>query len=371
MNTTFLAQTLATTGKKAMDRGLDISKQAGTPSLIEYARPAIVQPLVLTESRLQYDEVMPDLMQAAITIVQSYYLAAASIMASGEEVNIMRTLRRLNPDPSHRGRDIDLEDYDSGLPSFDLEDESDRDVRERHRAEDRYEKDYQRKEDQAHRDSGIKTTVKRADEAVNLSVGRQIQVQFGDNKNIDVTIKLAARVIPSDVAVNVWSSGQEDTSVKGRWHKFRSGEINFKEWAFLTDLAESHRKTLGKDKTGIYRQQMSKQRAHLMQAALTGDLSVARASNVHIMSRETATAVCNNFRGNLMDFKTRERFFEESLGLILIVLDSRTDRVEFYTRTMEEGIGLSARELKSKGGSDAFSNDLIKIFTGQQPAGRF
>lgn len=322
-------------------------------SLIEYSNPALVRAVTMIESRLVNHEDMDSINQMILSGFTSIYMSAISIASSSQEVRILRTLSKLNPDQDtarNAPPTISLES-DQTTPAID----------QRNPLNNNYRADLGKP-----LSSGGVKEIDSLSKNANLAIGRTVEAKFGDNV-VNISVGLAPVIVNSETVVNYLSGAGEDISYLGRLNKFKSGMASLSEWVFCTDLLSMHRKTLAHDASGLYKDNLRRNRSKLSNF-LTGRVSVAKASNIIVITRETANELGRVLRGDLDDFRTREKFFKDSLGMMLVIVDERRDRLVMMMRSRNETHDYSLREIKNKGGSDSAMSDMLKTMVTAKPS---
>src|SRR5690606_15487449 len=115
---------------------------------------------------------------------------------------------------------------------------------------------------------------------------------------------------------------------------------------FCQDLIDDHRRNLLRDKSGNYQRTLERRNKNRLTAVITGTPSLATASNLYVISEQTAKELENKIGGKLMDFKTRESVFKETYGMILTVVDTEWEQVTMFHRSIDAPTMFSIKELK-------------------------
>ena len=216
-------------------------------------------------------------------------------------------------------------------------------------------------------------TVKTLKEIADLSVGKIFMVDIEDGLHrlqLPVSIRLMASSLPPKQLVHILSHDSKDTSVKERFHAWRSGRLEFwRDIVACSDLIDAHRDTIMKDKTGIYSDILKRNRTNQFAALLSGDPSIATASNIAIISDDTASQIEDEIGGRLHDFKTRQKIFAKTYLMFLVVIDKQYERVTFYHRGINQATELGVRDLKaSQKGNGPDVSEILRAYTmGQNP----
>lgn len=212
-----------------------------------------------------------------------------------------------------------------------------------------------------------KDTIKTLSELADLSVGKIFNVEITDGMHqmtLPVSIRLMASAIPSGTLAQILSMGSEDTSVKERYHGWKSGRLEFiRDIILCQDLIDQHRKNLMDDKSGIYNDILKRNRSNQLTTLLSGTPSVATASNIAIISTDVAEEIEASVNGRLKDFKTRQQIFKKTYLMILIVIDKQFDRVTFYHRGINHATELGVRDLKANNrGSGPDVSEILRAY---------
>ena len=218
-----------------------------------------------------------------------------------------------------------------------------------------------------------KDTTRDLKELADLSVGKIFMVDIEDGLHrlqLPVSIRLMASSLPPKQLIHILSHDSQDTSVKERFHAWRSGRLEFwRDVVACSDLIDAHRSTIMKDKTGIYSDILKRNRTNQLAALLSGDPSIATASNIAIISDDSAAEIETAVGGRLHDFKTRQKIFSKTYLMFLVVIDKQYERVTFYHRGINQATELGVRDLKaSQKGNGPDVSDILRAYTmGQNP----
>lgn len=219
-----------------------------------------------------------------------------------------------------------------------------------------------------------KDTLATVKELSNLSVGKEVAVDVSDGLHqgtIICNVRLIASSMPSADLVHILSVGNEDRSVKERFHAWRSGRLELiKDAFFCRDLIRAHRKALMKDKDGMYANILARRRGNQLSTVLSANPSVATASNLAVISSEAAEQLELAVGGKLKDFKTREKIFDKTALMILAVVDKAWGQVTFYHDGIPQPTQLTMSALKSANkGSGPDVSEILKAYrAGSNPS---
>lgn len=318
----------------------EVIRSSQTDSLVEYTRSTRVEPMVLLDTRAAQLPYIEDVLNNGLNIFAGYYLQAVSLAVDVGSVNVVRLLDRLNPNRNPVdtfANSFSRESFKHGLP-FPGQSMS-----------------QEARGDQSDFSQGIKMV----NESTNLSVGKMIDVNIqsgGQKSSIPVAIRLRVNTIRPDVLTHTLSLDSKDTTAKERWHQWRSGQIEFfKDLVMAQDLIDQHKNNMIKDKSGYYKSRSRQKRSNAI-SALLGGMSVATASSIFVMTKETSKELESNLRGRLSKFKTREKLFKETYAMMIFVVDPDWEQLTIYHRSIESPTEASIREIqrsnRSKNGPD-------------------
>jgi len=203
-------------------------------------------------------------------------------------------------------------------------------------------------------------------DTANLSVGKMLEVSVTDNgqtARFPVQLRLIASLIAPRNLVHILGDLSKNMTIKERYHMWRAGQLEFvKDIVFCTDLIDNHRRTLAQDSTRTYRNILKTRNSNGLAAIFRGSPSLATASNLCVMSSETVKELERDARGRISDGRFRQRIFEGSYLMVLVVVDEKWESVTFYHRGIDLPTELNLRDIKgaSKGGSS--TADIMEIF---------
>jgi hypothetical protein len=355
---------LASIGIGAIRHAVEVIAATRADSLIEYSKPARVEPVCLVDADVLYLPETFDAMQTLQSMFAGYYLQAIALSSTIGRVSVMGKLDQFNPnrDPLTAAAGSQLfdivpkaismlsqESYQDALPYFGKPALEEKDITP---------------------NTGVsigKDALKEIREVSQLSVGKMLSVEIEDNGHkgvIPVAIRLIAVDTPTDSLVHILSLGNKDTSMKERYHAWRSGRIEFfRDFVLCLDLIKAHRKNLMNDADGTFTNIVKRQRNNQLSAILSANPSVATASNMVITSANTIAKLELEINGKFDNFRVREKLFSETSLMIVAVLDTQWDRVKFYHRSIPDITSLPYKALKSlTKGDGADIGEILKAY---------
>jgi len=317
-------------------------------SLADVTKLTRVEPLTIVSSDLLNVEYMKDVNNSLLNLFSAYYLQAVSIAGAITSVDVIKVLDKLNP---NRG-DVTLLSLESH-PSACLEN---------------YKYELPKSKSVA---LELDTTDKKhLNESSNLSVGKIIEVDISTGANaegkpisvkVPIAIRLLNTVVSTETIVQLLAGKTEDRSLTERYFAWRSGRISFiRDLILCQDLIDEQKRRSIKDESGVFDKIMNRVISAKKWGAFTNNPSLVVASNIFVVSEQVAKEIEVSVGGKLTKSSIRNKLFENTYAMILVVVDREWERVTFYTRGMDDYTELSAKEIKavSKGGSDIA--DILK-----------
>lgn len=363
--------TTLTTVAKFINDVRDNINYYSTRSLSDATKLTRVEPLTILSKDLINLEYMPDVQQSLLSLFSAYYLQAISVLTTINNVEVVKVLDRLNPNRDETGwlmqtslesasiREMALESYEYALPGTQgvaLED----------------------KNDNADQISILS----------NLSVGKLLNVQIAYNANteetgttekednkdkvrrpqavsIPVQVRLLASVIPNSTITHLLALKTEDNGIVERFHAWRAGRIGFiKDLIFCQDLVDEYKKALVQDETDTLQEILRRVNNAKKFGLLTKNPSLVSASNLFVISEQVAKDIEQRLGGKLSNPRIRQKAFENTYAMIIVVVDREWERVTFYTRGVASSTDLSIKEIKNS--SKGKGQDVMDIFRAMQ-----
>ena len=335
----------------------DLMRAAKSDSIIEYTKPTRVEPMTIIEDRIKLLPYAHDLMQTLTTIYAGYYLQAVGISVNVGKIDVIRLLDKLNPERSPfdsamgtAGYMMSTESYQHALPrpgrTPSLE-----------------------AAPQIPQSAGGfgKDQVLKLQENTNLSVGKLLEVQVescGHKATFPVSLRLIVNNADETTLAHTLGIGSKDISMSARWHGMRSGQLKYiEDGIFCQDLIDDHRKALMRD-TGFYAATLARRNKNVMSAIVSGQPSVATASNIVVITKDLQKKLEGQIGGRLSDFNTRERIFKNTYVMLMVVVDPEWGHVTIYHRSLERPTELTDKELKSA--SKSSGPDIAEILKAYQ-----
>lgn len=211
-----------------------------------------------------------------------------------------------------------------------------------------------------------KDTNKLFTDAANMSVGKVIEVCFGDGAqrvSMNVFVRLMVKLVASTSIVNMLSlNTREETDLYERFQLYRADAIDLADLLTGRDIIAKRKKHILQDKSGAYKEILQKNIKNVSAGLLSGKASVNNASNIMITTSDAMNAIEANMGGSMDSSRFRQTLFDESFMLILAVVDPGDMRARFYYNGMEEYTDVSLRSLKTAAAKSPDIMDFLKAY---------
>lgn len=213
---------------------------------------------------------------------------------------------------------------------------------------------------------GINTVLKDSPE---LAVGKLLEVTLREGKEeykVPVTIRLAPIISDPDLLVEAAITRFGGTgSYLTRKAGWKSGRLKLiQDGLFTVDLARKHRNMLIKDVDGVYAAMTPQKSQGMLATIITSQPSLAMASNMMFLSKESAQAIEAKLGGSFDNQKFREAMFERTGVMLLVVVDTAWDSVTFYYDSIAHKLQVPVSKLTAsnkKDGPDV--NEVLRALT--------
>lgn len=340
---------LSTTGKIG-----DLIRAGKANSLTEFTASAHVLPVFLMDAGVSIMPEAESFVGGALNYWAATYLMAAQMSVNIGEINVTRQLERLN---SRRkpvdsgigllGSLLSMESYANGLPNLDKPaavgfnmESNDSSLK---------------SEPTAQTGKGV---VDRIESNSQLSLGKTIEVNWeskGEKGTIVVSVRPSVHTTPASSMINILSIGTKNLSAAEQRHSIKSGNMHwFYDGILASNAIKEMRKARVQDNTGYYADALARARKNKLAAMLSLNPSVATFSSVFFISADTALELESSANIRLSNYKDRQRMFENSFGMVLVVVDPRWKTCSIYSHGIEDFTKVSFSQLagvsKGKGG---------------------
>ena len=344
-------------------------------SLAGYTAAARVEPSVFVGSDLIYKPWISDILQTTQSLFAGMWLTAADMVtAQINGVSVLQVLDPLNPN-----RDPDYAAFAKNLAKrVGVESEKRYFSRENYKwalpTKKQIEMAMMARE--ADNTNGGGNNVRRNIEAVaddrlnrtindgsNLVAGKLLSIRttIGNQVNdMRIALRMSVQEIPEEVLVELVGDKSINQSFKERLFDVAAGKIGWMDLIFCMDLFRERKRLIAKDKTEIVRQVRERQLKHKRAGLMTGNASMAEMSNIYVISTDTSDQLKARFGLDLDNFQQRQKAFENTSGMIFVVVDIDNERATFYTDTIARSTNIGLVDIKTA--NKAKDGNIMDIF---------
>lgn len=346
---------LSTTGKIG-----DLIRSGKANSLSEFTASAHILPVFLMDNGVSISPEAEAIVGGMLNYWAACYLMAAQMSVNIGEINITRQLERLNT----RRKPLDasigmistllhMESYTNGLPNPNQADLAGIKLESNDSELDR-----------PLTSSTAKGVVDRIETNSKLSIGKTIEINWsskGETGTVVTSIRPAIRVATDDSMVNILSIGTKNITFKERMHGMKSGQLHWLyDGLFATDVIKEMRKARITDNTGYYVEALARSRKNKLSGILSLNPSVATFSSVFLITSDTARDLEARSNINLDKFQDRQKMFENSFGMVLVIVDKAWKNCKIYTHGIEDYTTVSFAQMD--GANKGKNGDIKEIF---------
>lgn len=350
------------------------AKHTKTSSLVDVTAVARVEPLVIIDSdSFNAEQYIGPVIQCAHTIFTAYYLQAVSLFGAVGNINIAKTLDKLNPNrkPDASGfitHMILSQGMESAQGTMNFASEDPFGLGLENFALPTYGMEAKDAQDETVRPNDAKFSEKAlatVSEQSNLSVGKLVNVTVtdqGQSATFPIQIRLIANEMPQSPMLKLLSMQGLDRTWSERYWKWRAGRIGFvKDLILMQDLVREDKRAMMEDSTGIIDEIMRRAKNNKLAGFFSKNASMNEAANILVFSEETARQLKQQHNIDIDNAKQRQTVFDGSYAMIMVKIDREYERVTFYINGMPLGTSMNRTELKSNAGKNS-STDLVEVF---------
>lgn len=328
-----------------------------TNSYMDITKLTRVEPLVaVSRDLLPVTELTSNLMPVLLNMFSGYYLQSLETMTKLRDVEVLRTLDRLNPDRDETAWLLQNEDASQYVDNY------------------KY-----RLPVRASIALEAKAPAEIVAEISNLSVGKLLNVELevpnvskdgevDGNRTVSLHINVRLLVKPAgvDTLTYITTSSKNDGFIE-RFHKWRAGEIEMvQDLVLCRDLVRARKRAMLQDDSGILNEVLRRNTNAKRFGLLTRNPSMAAASSIFVISDAVATQIEKKYGGRLAKSKkVRDMVFDSTYAMILVVVDRDYETVTFYFDGSDESSTVTWSQLKSAG-KDAKGPDIADIMRAMQ-----
>lgn len=202
-----------------------------------------------------------------------------------------------------------------------------------------------------------------------ISTGRVLKFDFkihGESISINLFVQLNPRFIPSDVA-RQFVALNFTPSFKQRWMQMSAGEIRFiRDLIFCADLHKQARQAMIHDTSGALAEMLSKSNEGLFNAiakmSTLSDNAVNKeniANTILVFEKNNFMKACSNAGFRFDTYANRQRFFEKTFSLMVVVVDVNYNKVDLYYNGLSTYSTFNFDQLKKNAKTESL--DITKM----------
>lgn len=347
--------------KKAMVKGKGVlAANAKETSLVEYTRGTRAEFVTLLEDSLSALPHIDVILQNSLSLCTAYYLQAAAVDTTVSGVRVVDRLNKINPNRyGSVGKVISATmegiDDDAELPNY---------------------LSMEAAGTPAAKVEGyggvvggkLGDTIKAYDSMI---VGKNVEVSIIENGQkavIPVTVRLNVLGASGNEITDILALASGDVASKVYNYRFRPGTLAaIREMLLCDNQVNLHRKTLLKEKSGFYAATLKRRAENKLAALASGEVSLAAASSIIIISKETQLKVEAALGGKLDNDRIREIIFQTTSSMILIVVDTKWEEITMYVKSQDLPYEAPVSRLKqlNKDGGEGILDAMQKLLAGK------
>lgn len=345
----------------------DLIRSARSGSILEYTKVTRVEPIALIDHTIAHLPEAENICNTLTAIFAAYYLQGVALSVNVGNVETIRMLEKLNPsrDPIENvGLMFSGENYKHGFPRFDKNLTVSQEA-----VNFSYEALGEDGEPRtAMLDDKGENTKNVNQVAANLSTGIMLNVtleQNGDRAVIPVTVRLIATPTKPQVMIQMVVEGSNNRTMKERWHGWRSGELGFiQDIVLCQDIIDARKEALMNDTSGQYAEIISRKNRNRLSGLISLTPSVSTASNIMVISDDTAREMEREARMRWANYKQRQKVFETAYLMLVAVVDTKYEMVTLYHRGISLPTEISFKEITRNGGKkdNIDVNEVLKAY---------
>lgn len=366
-----------------------------TQTITNVTAPLRVTPFYLMEDSIRDYEHSREVTKFASNIFTAHYLMMISaLQTSINGVRVVDELNKLNPNMGiNQGKMMRKETLMLAEEAFSQEATDTmigkylrrkREVDEERRKQERHEMELERaareakikeraEQDRIAREEQDKLEKERAKKSKSVaarqvsdfdqSYGRVLEVDMkigGDAQKAYVMIGLLPIVIDNDDVFDMLSLTKKDKGFFARFMEWRSGGTSFWEFLSGSDVNREFRNIAKRDKSGYLQAVLSQ---YLSNRAAMKD-SFANDSSILVISKDTVRRLKALLGIDISSPAKRDELLSSLFAMMVIVVDTDTDDIDFYLSGFPKAVSLSIREIKGKNKGDGV--DVMSIMSALQ-----
>lgn len=304
----------------------------GNMSLVDITKFTRVEPIAIVNKDLVKVKEYNNILSGIMNIYLGYYIQAVQMLSvSYTDAKVLKTLDSVSPDRSFIVESMDLantitlEDSLFRLPGM-RGDEDESDVKQQ----------------------GISVSDKVQYLDKMQAVGKVVELKFTINDSesddthktnmkeitIPVQVRMLTTLTEGSVLNAILASNEDDVTFTSRFKDVISGRIRFfKDFVMAQDLIKKQKKILFKEGADAYNEILKRYNNSAMLTILNrGNVGYGKISSIYVMTEEDENNLKKTFGSGLSSTKIRDLVFNNSLAMIIAVVDREWERVTIYVK---------------------------------------
>lgn len=199
-------------------------------------------------------------------------------------------------------------------------------------------------------------------ETMSLAVGQIVDVKIVHEDKVatmPIHIRMRPITVSSPVVAGTFALQGSSYKIGDRIRAFRVGEIDWKDLVFQTDAIREYRKLAKQDKNKFFRQTYERANKNVLSHLLTGKSSVGQMSSIILTSKDTVQEFEYKTGQSLNDYHTRQAIMEDSLTMMIAVIDTDYETLTIYLDSIDSGSTYFISDLRARGKNDG--NDMSPL----------
>lgn len=184
--------------------------------------------------------------------------------------------------------------------------------------------------------------------------GDHNKVKTGSKTIVPIYVQMFPVIMPASTAEAVITLNFPPKLLR-RWKMVKAGEIRFfRDFVLALDLIQDHKKAIKSDKGNVlgdfYRHKSKNQSRHLW-GMINKRKHNNLASSTLIFSKDTFEKACDSAGLNFDSAIDRQRLFDESYAIMIVVVDPMYDMVDIYYNAISMHSEVPFKSIKKAGES--------------------
>ncbi len=203
-------------------------------------------------------------------------------------------------------------------------------------------------------DFNIADGTRKDTEGNKINITERGDLSYGGNVIVPIYVQMFPVVMPSATADAIITLNFP-TKLMRRWKMVKAGEISFfKDFVLARDLVTKHGEAIKKDKNNVlgefYKNKNKKQGKYIWNM-IKKRKNNNLASSTLIFSKDTFETACDKAGLDFSKASDRQKFFNESYAIMIVVVDQMYDMVDIYYNGISNHTEVSFKAIKKAGDS--------------------